>query len=177
MNTDTESTERLVQRRLVSLPSETRPPLDWPAMAALLEQRRGQAASVRRVSPHRVLGSRAAAAVSGMGVGVLVMMALVLRGEQPHLASDRASGVASPTAPTHAAVAPTMDPGTRALVYAGPLAATHALEDSIALIDEVLTEERVRGVRGERLHALEARRTQLVGSLQQVQLAERLMYE
>ncbi len=58
------------------------------------------------------------------------------------------------------------------VVHVGTRAAVTRLEDRIAQVDDLLTAERLDGVRPDRVAALQRERTRLVGSLAQVRYAE-----
>ena len=65
-------------------------------------------------------------------------------------------------------------PHDRALVRVGTHAAVTGLQDQIAVLDDLMSSERVAGAQPSRLDALERQRAQLVSSLAQLQYAEML---
>lgn len=176
MHTELEQTER-VGRLLRKLPDETLRPYDWS------EFRRRAAA--RRDLTARIADGRVVAA--GVVIAVAVCAAAIRWVESGPRPTPPPIAAATPAAPA-APVAPHGEeadaerwlaslPREPAVVHVGTRAAVATLEDHIALVDDLLSAQRVERAPPTRLLALQHERTELLSSLAQVRYAETLAYE
>jgi hypothetical protein len=152
-----------ILRRMRELPSEARPPFDWLEFKARAEAGRTDAF---RFDWRHV----AAAASVALAIGALAVWSrMVTPGSAPH-----AEPIAYTVPPIESRVALPREP---AIVRVDTELAITDLEDSIALIDEMLTLERASSARPARVTALQRERTMLVDSLVQVRYADTLASE
>ena len=173
MHTDLD--EKSVARRLnaaANEPGET--PYDW----AEFQRRRYRTALTRAIERNRPI------AIAASVVAAVLVTAL------PYIHSTHEQ--TSPIAPTNTAARPNLTdrqeeartraiegwlaglPQDHAIVRVGTHAAVSSLQDQIAVLDDLMSAERVSGAQPGRLEALGRQRAQLVSSLAQVQYAEML---
>lgn len=177
--------EKIMEQRLRALADEpAEPPYDW----AEFERRRSGAVSARRGR------NRLAAAASAVVAAALIAGFVIVRWSQqrtPPLAPADTARANTPDRTGSVMTAATADrlvqartrrieewlaglPHDPALVRVGTRAAVISLQDQIAALDDLVSTERVAGVRPGRLGALERQRARLVSSLAQLQYAEML---
>jgi hypothetical protein len=144
-----------IVRRMRELPSEGRPPFDWLEFQARTESGRGAAFRLdwRHVT---------AAACVALAIGALAVWSrFVAPGGAEVIADVEAlPAIESPREP--------------AIVRVDTELGITELEDSIALIDDLLTVERAGSAQPARVTALQRERTRLVDSLVQVRYADTL---
>jgi hypothetical protein len=150
-----------IVRRMRELPSEARPPFDWMEFQARTASGRGAAFR---------LDWRHVAAAASVALAIVALAVW--------------SRFIAPGAPSHAemmadtGVVPVLEsPREPAIVRVDTELAITDLEDSIALIDELLTVERAASAQPARVTALQRERTRLVDSLVQVRYADTLASE
>lgn len=183
----TDLIEKVIARRLRAVADEpAEPPYDW----AEFERRRVGAVSAKSVGRNRL------AAAASVVVAAAVIAGLVIVRSSPQRAlplapADTAARANTPDRTGPVTTAATSDrlvrartrriegwlaglPHDPALVRVGTHAAVISLQDQIAALDDLVSTERVAGVRPGRLGALERQRARLVSSLAQLQYAEML---
>jgi hypothetical protein len=156
--------QQALARRLRRLSDAASPPYDWREFQRRCDER----ARTR----HGLAGGRVAAAAGVLALGVLAVWIRLGGGPtRPAPAAD--------TAPPRAAAERWLEslPGEPAVVRVGTHAAVAGLEDRIAQLDDLLSEERLDEAPRARLLALQQERTRLVGTLAQVRYAETLADE
>jgi hypothetical protein len=142
-------------RQLAAADAALPPPYDFASFQAL----RGAAPVAR---PGNAGWVAMAASVAALGVALVSWRLLEVPGEATAV-TTREESVAAETAEGPA------------LVRVGSVAARADLEERIALIDALLSEAQVSGSAAEHIRAMQAGRTLLVDSLQQVAWAETLI--
>jgi len=151
-----------VVRRMRELPSEARPPFDWLEFQA--RTRSGRGAAFRLDWRHVT-----AAACVALTIGALAVWSRFLT---PGVAPADAEMMVQADLPP--AIESLREP---AIVRVDTELAITDLEDSIALIDELLTVERAASAQPARVTALQRERTRMVDSLVQVRYADTLASE
>jgi hypothetical protein len=165
MHTELEQGERLAAL-LRSLPEQTLGPYDWS------EFRRR--AHERAALGQRIAEGRRVAAVVVIAVAVCAgAIRWVESGPRPAPRPPAAPRVDEASAERYLASLP-HEP---AVVRVGTRAAVATLEDHIALVDDLLSAERVERAPPARLLALQHERSELISSLVQVRYAEALADE
>jgi len=171
----TDLNEKSIARRLnaaASEPSET--PYDWPEF----QRRRRRSALTRAIERNRP------AAIAASVLAAVLVTAL----PYVHRAREHALPAAAPHTVAPISVSERQEqartraiegwlaglPHDHAIVRVGTHAAVSSLQDQIAILDDLMTDQRVSGAQPGRLAALERQRAQLVSSLAQVQYAEML---
>jgi hypothetical protein len=150
-----------IVRRMRELPSEARPPFDFLEFQARTASGRG--AAFRLDWRHVV-----AAACVALAIGALAVWSRFVAPGAP----------AGPVMVADVDLAPAIEsPREPAIVRVDTELAITDLEDSIALIDELLTVERAASAQPARVTALQRERTLLVDSLVQVRYADTLASE
>jgi hypothetical protein len=147
-----------IVRRMRELPSEARPPFDFMEFQARTASGRGAAF---RLDWRHVL----AAACVALTIGALAVWSRFIApgapADTPIMAEvELVPAIESPREP--------------AIVRVDTELAITDLEDSIALIDELLTVERAASAQPSRVTALQRERTRMVDSLVQVRYADTL---
>ena len=174
MHTDLERVKRIAQR-LRALPGEELQPYGWEEF----KRRAREQMEPRTRDVNQRYAAIAAAAV------VLVAGAAVWRSDaSSHMRESQLAHVRAATVEGAVNSADTrVEVGERWLaslpkepvvVRVGTRAAVADLEDRIAEVDDLLTDETVAGAQPARLHLLEQERARLVNSLVQVRYAETL---
>lgn len=177
-----------IRQRLRDLPAELPPPTDW---AGFRRRGRERAWQKHTVASSAVKWQHAVAAAAL--TALIAAMAVLGRSERPESravdarqeaaaraqVSRLAAGQAAPAqrAAARARAAQRWldrQPAEPAIVRVGPRLAVASLEDRIAFVDDVLTDERLEGVGLARLATLQQERARLVSSLAQVRYAEKL---
>jgi hypothetical protein len=179
----TDLAEKFIARRLRALADDSNEtPYEWAEFRRRRRTRSTARALIWRSRP-------AAAAVAA--AGVLVVGLAIANLSHRHTAAVPAGtaarvnmkeGAEPATTPdllaqerTHALEGWLADlPRDPAVVRVGAHAAVASLQDQIAVLDDLMSAERVAGAQPSRLGALERQRAQLVSSLVQVQYAEML---
>jgi hypothetical protein len=162
--------EQALARLLRELPDDAVRPYDWREF-----QRRAQAAPAAAA---RVAGLRALAATIVIALAVLATAIRFGAGPRPPHAPAAAltADNAAPAAVDDTAARYWLErlPREPALVRVGTRAAVETLEDHIAQVDDLLTDERAGSAPAARVRELQQERAQLVNSLVQVRYAETL---
>jgi hypothetical protein len=151
-----------IVRRMRELPSEARPPFDWLEFQARTQSGRGAAF---RLDWRHV----AAAACVAIAIGALAVWSRVLAPDSAPAGAEMVADVSPPPA-----IESFREP---AIVRVDTELDITDLEDSIAMIDELLTVERAGSAQPARVTALQRERTRLVDSLVQVRYADTLASE
>jgi hypothetical protein len=167
--------EKAVARRLRTAGDESsEAPYDW----AEFQRRRHRSVLTRAIERNRP-AAIAAAAVAAVAVIALPFVRSIHE-RAPAIAPSASVTRTRPSdwqeqARTHAIEGWLADlPHDHVIVRVGAHAAVTSLQDQIAALDDLMSSERVAGAQPSRLDALERQRSQLVGSLAQVQYAELL---
>ena len=180
----TDLIEKVIARRLRAAADESsEAPYGWAEF-----QRRRRGSRLMRAIERNIDRNRPAAIVAAIVAAVVVtVLPFVHLGNRlvPTLAPARTS-MDHPAAVTDANnpqdSQPTRAiegwlaglPHDRAVMRVGTHAAVASLQDQIAALDDLMSTERLAGAQPGRLQTLERQRTQLVGSLAQLQYAEML---
>lgn len=183
----TDLVEKVTAQRLRALADEpAEAPYDW----AEFERRRAGAASAKSPGRNRLVAAASVAAAAAVITGFLIVRPNPQRRPPPAPADaaaradiqGRAGPVTAATTRDRLVQARTRRiegwlaglPHDPALVRVGTHAAVISLQDQIAVLDDLVSTERVAGVQPGRLGALERQRARLVSSLAQLQYAEML---
>lgn len=174
----TDLVEKFIARRLRALADDSNEtPYEWAEFQRRRRARSTAAALIRRNRPAAAAIAAAAALVAGFAIANLSHHRI------PVAARVGASGGVEPAAtPGLSAQERTRAlegwlahlPRDPAVVRVGTHAAVTSLQDQIAVLDDLMSAERVAGAQPGSLDALERQRAQLVSSLVQVQYAEML---
>lgn len=174
MHSDLEN-PALISERLRELPAELTPPLSWPQ----LQQRLIEGGATRLAAwRYAVLAAGLAAVVAGTALwsrmippdrqsevdGVQTQLPMLTMPDPQSVARAQASEVWLANLPAEPAV-----------VRVGTRSAVADLEDRIAWVDDVLSDEGVEAVNPLHIVALQHERARLVNSLAQVRYAETLV--
>ncbi|TLY64022.1 MAG: hypothetical protein E6K52_02745 [Gammaproteobacteria bacterium] len=177
MHTDLERMQRIAQR-LLALPGEEPPPYDWDEF----KRRTDQQIEPRTTGVNERYAAIAAALVV-LIAGAAVWSRLTRSDASSHMHESQLAHVRAATVEGDVNSDTRVEVGERWLaslpkepvvVRVGTRAAVGDLEDRIAQVDDLLTDETVDGARPARLHLLEQERARLVNSLVQVRYAETL---
>ena len=177
MHTDLERMQRIAQR-LLALPGEEPPPYDWEEF----KRRAHQQIEPRTTGVNKRYAAIAAALVV-LVAGAAVWSRLTRSDASSHMHESQLAHVRAATVEGDVNSDTRVEVGERWLaslpkepvvVRVGTRAAVGDLEDRIAQVDDLLTDETVDGARPARLHLLEQERARLVNSLVQVRYAETL---
>ena len=177
MHTDLERVKRIAQR-LRALPGEGPEPYDWEEF-----KRRARHRIEPRTTGVNKRYAAIAAALVVLVAGAAVWSRLTRSDASSHTHESQLAHVRAATVEGDVNSDTRVEVGERWLaslpkepvvVRVGTRAAVADLEDRIAQVDDLLTDETVDGAQPARLHLLEQERARLVNSLVQVRYAETL---
>jgi hypothetical protein len=166
---------------LKELPAELQPPCDW------IEFRRRSRERVPAEHVRHTVKWQHAAVAAGL-TAFIAAMAMLGRSQahkpvQPDEAATHSSVAAAAATATAIAIAQAQasqrwlarQPSEPAVVHVGPRLAVANLEDRIAWVDDVLTDEQIDGADAQHVSELRHERARLVNSLAKVRYAETLV--